>query len=66
VSIITSYIFTTKITCGHISFDLSDDENAELIKLTKESYSKYLSLKDKARDKEVSKKIKKRLKKYEN
>jgi hypothetical protein len=34
--------------------------------LTKESYSKYLSLKDKARDKEVSKKIKKRLKKYEN
>lgn len=65
-SIITSYIFTTKITCGHISFDLSDDENAELIKLTKESYSKYLSLKDKARDKEVSKKIKKRLKKYQN
>jgi hypothetical protein len=65
-SIITSYIFTTKITCGHISFDLSDDENAELIKLTKESYSKYLSLKDKARNKEVSKKIKKRLKKYQN
>ena len=61
-----NYTFTTKITCGHISFDLSDDENVELIKLTKESYSKYLSLKDKVRDKEVSKKIKKRLKKYES
>lgn len=60
------YTFTTKITCGHISFDLSNEENDELVKLTKQSYEKYLSLKDKIKDKEVSKKIKKRLKKYEN
>lgn len=61
----TEYTFTTKITCGHISFDLSNEENDELVKLTKQSYEKYLSLKDKVKDKEVSKKIKKRLKKYE-
>jgi hypothetical protein len=36
-----------------------------LVKLTKESYEKYLTLKDVVKDKEVSKKIKKRLKKYE-
>jgi hypothetical protein len=66
LSIITTYKFTTKITCGHIEFELSNEETDELLKLTKESYAKYLSLKDKARDKEVSKKIKKRLKKYEN
>ena len=63
---VTTYKFTTKITCGHILFDLSDEESVELLKLTKESYAKYISLKDEVRDKEVSKKIKKRLKKYQN
>ena len=65
-SIITTHKFTTKITCGHLEFELSNEETDELLKLTKESYAKYLSLKEKAKDKEVSKKIKKRLKKYES
>lgn len=63
---VTTYKFTTKVTCGHISFDLSDKESDELLELTKKSYKKFLSLKDETRDKEVSKKIKKRLKKYQN
>jgi hypothetical protein len=63
---VTTYKFTTKVICGHISFDLSDEESVDLLKLTKESYAKYNSLKDEVRDKEVFKKIKKRLKKYQN
>ena len=63
-STITTYKFTTKVICGHIMFDLSDEETVELLKLTKESYTKYLSLRDKAKDEKVSKKIKKRLEKY--
>ena len=63
---VTTYRFITKVICGHILFDLSDEESIELLKLTKESYSKYKLLKDEVRDKEVSKKIKKRLKKYQN
>jgi hypothetical protein len=61
-----TYNFITKVTCGHISYQLSENENDELLKLTKKSYEKYLSLKESIKDKEVSKKIKKRLKKYKN
>ena len=63
---VTTYTFTTKVSCGHISFDLSDEESVELLKLTKESYSKHCSLRDELKDKVISKKIKKRLKKYQN
>jgi hypothetical protein len=63
---VTTYKFTTKVICGHISFDLSDEESVELLKLTKESYAKYNSLKDALKDKIVLKKIKKRLKKHGN
>ena len=61
-----TFTFTTKVSCGHICYELSEEENDELLKLTKESYEKYLSLKETMDDKEVSKKIKKRLKKYKN
>jgi hypothetical protein len=61
----TSYKFITKITCGHISFDLSDEENDELLKLTKVSYEKYLSLMNGVKDKKVLDKLNKRLEKYE-
>jgi hypothetical protein len=60
----TSYKFITKITCGHISFDLSDEENNELLKLTKVSYEKYLSLMNEVKDKKVLDKLNKRLEKY--
>lgn len=63
-SVITTYKFTTKVICGHIMFDLSDEETVELLVLTKQSYEKYLSLRDLEKDKKVAKKIKKRLKKY--
>ena len=63
---VTTYKFTTKVICGHISFDLSDEESVDLLKLTKESYAKYNSLKDALKDKIVLKKIKKRLKKHGN
>ena len=59
-----TYTITTKVNCGHISFDLSDDETAELLKLTKESYAKYLSLKDELKDKKVLDKLNLRLEKY--
>lgn len=61
----SEYTFKTIVTCGHISFDLSNEENDELIELTKKSYSKYLSLKNENEDKRVLDKLNKRLKKYE-
>ncbi len=63
---VTTYKFTTKVSCGHILFDLSDEESVNLLELTKESYSKHCSLRDESKDKVISKKIKKRLKKYQN
>lgn len=59
----TEYTVTTEITCGHILFNLTEEEHQDLINRTKASWNKYQSLKDIALDNKVLDKINMRLKK---
>lgn len=61
---ITKFTYTTKVKCGHVDFELTEEQSAELLKLTKEAHAKYLILKDEAMNREIAKKINKRLKEH--
>lgn len=63
---INTYTYTTKVVCGHIRFDLTDEQSAELMRLTKEAYTKHLALNDAEADKKIARKINNRLKKHKN
>ena len=59
----TSYVIKTKVHCGHVSFELTDEEASELFEETEQAYKRYLSLKDVAADKALDDKLELRLKK---
>lgn len=60
---IISHVIKTNVTCGHVFFELTDEEASELFEETKYAYKKYLSLKDGAADKALNDKLDLRLKK---
>lgn len=56
-----TYKFIVNISCGHINFDLSEQEGLDLLTLTKAAYDKSLSLKQSYDDKVLDDKLNLRL-----